>query len=67
VDPNSILIGTIAGIIGGGYLVYGKKQRNPAAMICGALLIIYTYTTDNVWVLLLGGVVLCAAPFYFRE
>ena len=66
-DPNSILVGTIAGLIGGGYLVYGKKQRKVAPMISGALLIVYTYTTDNVWVLLLGGVALCAAPFFFRE
>ena len=66
-DPNSILVGTIAGLIGSGYLVYGKKQRKVAPMISGALLIVYTYTTDNVWVLLLGGIALCAAPFYFRD
>ena len=66
-DPNSILVGTIAGLIGGAYLMYGKKQRKVAPMISGALLIVYTYTTDNPWVLLLGGVALCAAPFFFRE
>jgi len=47
--------------------MYGKKQRKVAPMISGALLIVYTYTTDNPWVLLLGGVALCAAPFFFRE
>ena len=36
-------------------------------MVCGALLIIYTYTTDNPWVLLLGGVALCVAPWFFRD
>ena len=66
-DPNSILVGTIAGLIGGAYLMYGKKQRKVAPMISGALLIVYTYTTANPWVLLLGGIALCAAPFFFRE
>jgi len=66
-DPNSILVGTIAGLIGGAYLVYGKKQQKVAPMISGALLIVYTYTTDNVWILLLGGIALCAAPFFFGD
>ena len=66
-DANSILVGTVAGLIGSGYLWYGKKQRKPAPMVCGALLIICTYTTDNPWVLLLGGVALCVAPWFFRD
>ena len=60
-------MGTVAGLIGGGYLWYGKKQRKAAPMVCGALLIIYTYTTDNPWLLLLGGVTLCVAPWFFRD
>jgi len=66
-DANSIFVGVIAGLIGSGYLWYGKKQQKAAPMICGALLIIFPYVVDNAWVLLLGGVALCAAPFFFRD
>lgn len=57
----------IAGAIGTGYLIYGKKQARLVPAICGILLIIYPYFTDNVWILLGVGAALCAAPFVIKS
>jgi hypothetical protein len=56
----------IAGAVGVGYLVYGKKQAKPVPMVCGVLLMAYPYFTDNIWILLVVGVVLCLAPYFIR-
>jgi hypothetical protein len=66
-DGSAILIGMVTGTIGTGYLAYGKKQSRTVPMISGALLIAYSYFTDNVWVLLVVGAALCAAPFVISE
>jgi len=60
------MIGMVAGAIGSGYFLYGRKQDKPVPMICGALLIAYPYLTDNILILLAVGVALCVAPYFFR-
>ncbi len=65
-DSNSILVGVIAGAIGGGYLIYGKKQARIVPAICGVLLMVYPYFTDNIWILLVVGAALCVAPYFIR-
>jgi hypothetical protein len=65
-DSNSFLIGMIAGAIGSGYFLYGKKQDKPVPMVCGVLLITYPYLTDNILILLAVGVALCVAPYFIR-
>ena len=57
----------ITGAIGTGYLMYGRKQGRTVPMVSGALLIAYSYFTDNVWVLLIVGIALCAAPYFWRD
>jgi drug/metabolite transporter (DMT)-like permease len=66
VDANSLFAGMIAGAVGVGYLAYGKKQGRFVPAICGILLIVYPYFTDNIWILLGVGAALCIAPFVFR-
>ena len=67
IDPNSLLVGMIAGAVGIGYLAYGKKESKLTPAICGVLLMVYPYFIDNIWALLLVGVALAAAPFVIRE
>jgi hypothetical protein len=55
------LVGSIAGAVGGGYFLYGKKQARPAPMICGVLLMAYPYFLENLWLTL--GVASCCARF----
>ena len=66
-DGNSLMIGILAGIVGGGYLLYAKKASKIPPAVCGVGLIVYPYFVDNVWAMLIIGAVLCIAPFLFRE
>ncbi len=65
-NATSIIAGTIAGAIGAGYLLYGRKQSKLVPAICGILLMVYPYFTDNIWILLGVGAALGAAPFVIK-
>lgn len=58
------MIGMLAGAIGTGYFIYGKRQRKFAPMLAGLLLGIYPFFTNNALLLALIGAALMAAPFY---
>jgi hypothetical protein len=60
---NSLLVGVIAGAIGMGYFIYGKRQTKIVPMVAGALLCIYPYFIDSLLWLSLIGLLLVAAPF----
>jgi hypothetical protein len=60
---NSLLVGVIAGAVGMGYFVYGKRQARAVPMVSGILLCIYPYFTESLVWLIAVGVVLAAAPF----
>ena len=60
---NSFAFGIIAGAIGVGYFVYGKRLQKVVPMIAGVLLCIYPYFTDSLLWLSIIGVPLLAAPF----
>lgn len=62
-SPASLLIGILAGAIGVGFFVYGKRQTKFVPLIAGALLCIYPYFLSSVpWMLAIGAL-LIAAPF----
>jgi len=60
---NSFVFGIIAGPIGAGYFVYGKRQTKVVPVAAGVLLCIYPYFTDSILWLSIIGVLLLAAPF----
>ena len=60
---NSLLVGVIAGAVGMGYFIYGKRQTRIVPMVAGALLCIYPYFLDSLLWLCLIGLLLIAAPF----
>jgi hypothetical protein len=60
---NELIIGLISGVFGMAYFVYGKRQSKFSPMICGVLLCVYSYFTDNlVWLCVIGAVLL-VVPF----
>lgn len=65
-DLTSMIIGTLAGALGVGYCIYGKRQQMYMPMVSGAALCALPFFIDNPWVLL--GVCLAAAvaPFLVR-
>jgi hypothetical protein len=60
---NSLFFGVVAGAIGVGYFIYGKRQVKIVPMVAGALLCVYPYFVDSLLWLSLVGVVLVVAPF----
>jgi len=60
---NSLIVGIIAGAIGVGYFIYGKRQAKFAPLLAGMLLCIYPYFTDSLLWLTVIGLALVAAPF----
>ena len=60
---NSLIVGIIAGAIGMGYFIYGKRQARFAPLLAGILLCIYPYFTDSLLWLSVIGVALVVAPF----
>lgn len=66
-DSNSLMVGILAGIVGGAYVLYGRKASKLTPALCGLGLMVYPYFIDNVWALLVIGVGLCALPFVFSD
>lgn len=60
---TSLLFGVVAGAIGVGYFIYGRRQAKFVPLIAGMLLCVYPYFIDSVLWLSVIGAVLVAAPF----
>ena len=45
-DSNSLFIGILAGIVGGAYLLYGRKTSRVAPMVCGVGLMVCGFLID---------------------
>ena len=60
---HGLIVGVIAGAIGMGYFIYGKRQAKLTPLLAGILLCVYPYFTDSLLWLSVIGLVLVAAPF----
>ena len=60
---NSLIFGILAGAVGAGYFIYGKRQAKLVPMTAGILLCVYPYFTDSVLWLSVVGMLLMATPF----
>jgi hypothetical protein len=60
---STLFIGILAGAIGMGYFVYGKRQVRIVPMVAGIMLCVYPYFVDNVLWQSVIGVALVASPF----
>ena len=66
-NTTSLFLSFLFGVFGLAYFVYGKKQANWVAMMCGAGLCLFPYFVSAIWLMVVVGVVLLVAPFVFRE
>lgn len=64
--PSSLL-SLFFGIIGGGYLLFGWRQRKIVASAAGIWLSVLSMVTDNLWIILITGVLAAVAPWVIRE
>jgi len=60
---NSLWVGVVAGAIGMGYFIYGKRQAKYVPMVAGILLCVYPYFVEGPLALSVIGLLLVAAPF----
>ena len=60
---GNFFFGVVAGAIGVGYLVYGRRQRKLVPVIAGVLLCVYPYFVDSGLWLGVVGALLVAVPF----
>ena len=65
-DATTLYAGLILGSIGLGYMVYGRKQKNPIALISGVALCGIPYFISNIMLLAAAGIALMALPFLIR-
>ena len=65
-DLMTLFIGFVAGAIGIGYCIYGKRQQMYMPMVAGAALCAMPYFVDNLWVLLGLSLAALVAPFLFK-
>ena len=64
---GGILASVIFGIIGMAYLAQAKKNNSFVWMISGGILVGYTFFVTNTLLIILIGVVVCAAPFLCKK
>jgi hypothetical protein len=60
---GSLFVGVVAGAIGVGYLVYGRRQKKLVPLIAGVLLCACPYFIDSLAWLCVVGALLMVAPF----
>ena len=65
-DTSAMLWTLLFSSIGMGYFVFGKKQSNKVALLCGIALMVYPHFISNDYALVLLGVGLMAVPKYVR-
>lgn len=62
-----LFLGIVAGAVGTGYLVYGKRQYSAVFAVTGVLLMIYPYFFSSILAVSLVGAALIAAPFVIQR
>jgi hypothetical protein len=66
-DTTSLMLSFFFGVFGLAYFVYGKKQANWVAMLCGAGLCLFPYVVSSILWMVMIGIALLVLPFVFRD
>ncbi|WP_133500671.1 hypothetical protein [Cognatilysobacter terrigena] len=64
---STLLLGVLLGSVGLGYAVYGRRQREPIALVCGIVLMVLPYVVASAAALVLAGIAIAAAPWVVRR
>ena len=60
---DAFVASVFLGIIGAGYVMYGRRAQNPVALVAGILLCVFPYFVESLFWTLAVGAGLLAAPF----
>lgn len=65
-NPYAFFIEFLFGMVGMGYIIYGRKSGNMIALGCGLALGVFPYFVEGIWVIVLIGGALAALPFLIK-
>ncbi|NNP71001.1 amino acid transport protein [Acinetobacter sp. Ac_5812] len=65
-NATQLFLGVIFSSIGLGYFMYGKKQKMTVPLVCGLVLMLFTYFIDSTTMISIIGVVLSIVPYFLR-
>jgi len=57
----------IFGVIGMGYMMYGKRTSRIVPLAAGMLLCVFPYVVTNLYAMIAVGVALSVGPFFYTE
>ncbi len=67
-SPTAIFISLVAGIVGGAFFMYGKKQQRLPQVVGGIALMVYPYfVTSGAWMIVVGAGILAAMAGAIRN
>ncbi|MCH7313700.1 amino acid transport protein [Acinetobacter sp. ANC 3882] len=65
-NATQLFLGVIFSSIGLGYFLYGKKQKMTVPLVCGLVLMLFTYFIDSTAMISIIGVILSVVPYFLR-
>ncbi|MCH7380306.1 MULTISPECIES: hypothetical protein [Acinetobacter] len=65
-NATQLFLGVIFSSIGLGYFMYGKKQKMTVPLVCGLILMLFTYFIDSTAMISIIGVALSIVPYFLR-
>ncbi|WDZ52277.1 amino acid transport protein [Acinetobacter vivianii] len=65
-NATQLFLSVIFSSIGLGYFLYGKKQKMTVPLVCGLVLMLFTYFIDSTAIISIIGVILSVVPYFLR-
>ena len=66
-NEAGLLWGVLFSSIGVGYFIYGRRQGKTIPLLCGVVLMVYSYFMPNTVVLVVIGAIFTAVPYFIRR
>jgi len=66
-DAGGFLLSMIFGVIGMGYMMYGKRTTRIVPLAAGMMLCVFPYFITNFYAMVVVGVALSVGPFFYRD
>lgn len=65
-NATQLFLGVIFSSIGLGYFLYGKKQHMTVPLVCGLVLMFFTYFMDSTMLISVTGILFSILPYFLR-
>lgn len=65
-DPTTLLWSVLFGGIGGGFFIYGRRQKRIIPLLSGIGLMVFPYFVTGTFSILTVGSMLMALPYFVR-